>query len=61
MFLGVLHRTRLEKMSGFSISLPVTSNVLALLLKASTFPSEEIQSISNNSIIIDRGICFLTY
>ena len=48
-------------MYGFSVSLLVTGNVLALLLKASTFSSEEIQSISNNSIIIDRGICFLTY
>ena len=31
MFLGVLHRTRLEKMYGFSVSLLVTGNVLALV------------------------------
>jgi hypothetical protein len=55
-FLCVLHRTRLERMNCFSVSLLVTGNVLVLLLRASNFSSEEIQSISNNNIIMDRGI-----
>ena len=58
MFLGVLHRTRLEKMYGFSVSLLVTGNLLALLLKASTFSSEEIQSINTTVLLSIEAYVF---